>query len=160
MNPGHADRVLAALMSGDPAMPLQAAPLLRGGGAAISATMTEVTQNELDAKLATVGAQTDTKFVELSRQIDTKFAGLDLKFAQLEGRLSGLPSRWEMFGGLLALFVAVLAVLAFGGDRLALGLGQADARQQQLQRDAAQDAAMKATDRQFGELLRRIPAKQ
>ena len=90
-----------------------------GGGAKFNGMDSEL----IDAKVAAAEARVDTEF------------------AKLRGELQRLPGKGTVWAAAGSLFLGVLAILSFGGDRLALGLGQADARQAQLQRDAKQDAA-------------------
>jgi len=99
----------------------------------------DMDQDLVDAKMAAAEARVDTEF------------------AKLRGELQRLPGKATVWGAAGSLFLGVLAILSFGGDRLALGLGQADARQAQLQRDAAQDATAKETSAKLDEILKRIP---
>ena len=98
--------------------------------------MQSYAKDYVDQKLETERARTDTRFAELSGKIDTMSA-------MIEGRLRGIPSRWEMWLGLLGVVVAVVGMvftgLSYSGGRFDAGIGLADQRQEQLQRDEAQD---------------------
>ncbi|MFD1951892.1 hypothetical protein ACFSGX_14050 [Sphingomonas arantia] len=78
--------------------------------------------------------------------------------SRLMAKLDGLPTKATIWGSAGALFLGTLAVLSFAGDRFDAGIGNADTRQAQLQRDQIQDAAAAANARKLDELLRRTPA--
>jgi len=66
--------------------------------------------------------------------------------SRLGAKLDKLPSsdtvRNNIWGAALTVLGILLAVLAFGGDRFDAGIGQADSRQTQLERDSDQDNSM------------------
>lgn len=105
------------------------------------------------AKPADAPAEDEMDDRLLNAKIEASEARTDAKFAELKGLLASAPSRWDVWGGLLALFVAILGILAFGGDRLALGIGLADTRQEQLERDRAQDATANEINAKLDRLL-------
>lgn len=105
--------------------------------AAISKPMAD--QEIIDAKIQAAEARVDTKFAELRG---------DLKDFATKGTV------WGAVGTAVAAILGVLlAVLAFGGDRFDGGLGMADQRQAQLQKDARQDDAANAIDAKLDLIL-------
>lgn len=101
----------------------------------------------VDAKIAAAEARTDTKFAELRGDL-SKFATTG--------------AVWAAAGTAIATILGVLlAVMAFGGDRFDAGVGAGGAiapyAEQQRARDAKQDAADARRDRQFEEILKRLP---
>lgn len=109
------------------ALALENRSLKHGGGDGTSSGMDSV-----DAKIAAAEARTDTKFTEL------------------RGDLKAFATKNTVWGAAGSLFLGVLAVLAFAGDRFDAGIGQADTRQAQLERDQRQDAKL-------DEILKRLP---
>lgn len=75
---------------------------------------------------------------------------LEAAMGRIEGKLASMPSTAAMiatgFTSAVGVIGILLAALAFGGDRFDGGVGLADQRQEQLQRDAAQDAILKRLD--------------
>lgn len=111
-------------------------PLNHGGGGGTSGSMETV-----DAKIAAAEARTDTKFAELRGDLQ--------KFAT-KGTV------WGAVGSAVAAILGVLlALMAFGGDRFDAGLGQADVRQAQLERDAKQDADVVGMNSKLDALLQK-----
>ena len=86
----------------------------------------------MDAKLEAVEARTDAKFADLRTD-------LAAQFGDLKAELAKKPATGTLIGTAVAIVALILSALAFGGDRLALGIGLADQRQEQLKRDQAQD---------------------
>jgi hypothetical protein len=72
--------------------------------------------------------------LRLERSVDEEERGrTDTKFEQLRGdikaldaKVSGLPTRWDLGLGLLALFVALVSVLALGTALFGLGFSADD----------------------------------
>lgn len=104
----------------------------------------------VDAKIAAAEARTDAKFAELRGGLSSDFA--DLK-AEIKTELASKPGTATLIGTLAATAALILGALAYGGDRLQMGIGLADQRQAQLQRDNEQD-------RKFDEILKRLPPAQ
>ncbi len=78
------------------------------------------------------------------------------EFANLRADIARLPTTWTLIGTALAIVSITIAVLAFGGARLSGGLSLADQRQDQVRRDAAQDAALRQTNTKLDEILARL----
>ena len=112
--------------------------LKRGGGGGTLPPMETV-----DAKIAAAEARTDTKFAMLT-------GDLAAHFGDLKADLARKPGTGTLIGIAVAIVALILGALAYGGDRLAMGVGLADQRQEQLKRDDAQDERL-------AEILRRLP---
>jgi hypothetical protein len=97
----------------------------------------------IDAKIEAAEARTDTKFAMLT-------GDLTAHFGDLKADLARKPGTGTLIGIAVAIVALLLGALAYGGDRLALGVGLADQRQEQLKRDQAQD-------KKFDEILDRLP---
>ena len=126
-------------------------PLRGGGGGGTFPPMETV-----DAKIAAAEARTDTKFSDLRRDMD--------KLATTADVTAGANSnRNNVWGAALTVLAILLAILAFGGDRFDAGVNAGGAlapyAEQQRARDAQQDAADAKRDRQFEEILKRLPPK-
>lgn len=117
----------------------QQATLNPGGGGGTSGSMETV-----DAKIAAAEARTDTKFVQLRS---------DLKDFATKGDLHK-----TVWGATAVIIATILALASFGGDRFDAGLGMADQRQAQLERDAKQDAAVGSINSKLDELLEKAAA--
>lgn len=105
--------------------------LKQGGGGGMSGGMDTV-----DAKIAAAEARTDTKFAELRG---------DLKDFATKGTVWGAVA-----SGVVAILGVLVGLIAFGGDRFDAGIGMADVRQAQIERDQKQDAKL-------DEILKRLP---
>jgi hypothetical protein len=138
---------IARIEAGSNPFPLDELPLKNADGSGTSPDVEIV-----DAKIAAAEARTDTKFAELRTDLAKDFGALSTQ-------LASKPGTGTLIGTAVAIVGILLAALSYGGDRLAMGVGLADSRQEQLKRDQEQDTATKATDRKLDELLRRIPAK-
>jgi hypothetical protein len=90
----------------------------------------------------------------LETRLDARISTLATK-ADITASQSNM--RNNIWGAVGALFLGTLAVLSFAGDRFDSGFSMADKQEQQMQRDAAQDAASKARDQKYDEILRRLP---
>lgn len=126
---------------------------------------------ELKGEIATGQSRIETMFAELRADLvaqqgatNTAIADLrgDLRTAQsdtqgqietVKASVDGKPGKFDVWGGLLALFVAFIAVLAFGGDRLSTGIGLADQRLEQLERDRQQDNTATEINSKLDKLL-------
>lgn len=85
-------------------------------------------------------------------------AEMKSEFEKLRSDIARLPTTWTMVAILVSITGVVLAALAFAGARFSAGLSVADARQQQLERDAAQDKAVTGINAKLDQLLKRQPA--
>jgi len=96
----------------------------RGAGGTSDGMSTDL----MDAKIGQAKAEVDTEFANLRRELDK------------------LPGTWTVvttvIGSAVTLFLAIIAVLAFGGDRFDGGIGLASLQRDQLERDAKQDEAI------------------
>lgn len=101
-----------------------------GGGGGTSDGMDTV-----DAKIAASEARTDTKF------------------AQLRSDLKDFATKSTVWGAMGTAVALILASIAFGGDRFDAGMGVADVRQGQIERDAKQDASVKAINDKIDRLI-------
>ena len=124
----------------------QASPSLKsGGGDGTSDSMETV-----DAKIAAAEARTDTKFAELRGDIH-------LEFAEIKSELAKRPSTAALIGIVATSAVSVigiiLGVIAFGGDRFDAGVGMADIRQSQIERDASQDKSVQQINDKLDQLI-------
>lgn len=109
-------------------------PLQFGGGGGTSGGM-----DIMDAKIAAAEARTDTKFAELRS---------DLKDFATKGTVWGAVA-----SGVVAILGVLVGLIAFGGDRFDAGLGMADVRQAQAERDAKQDQAVKDINAKLDQLI-------
>lgn len=113
--------------------------LKTGGGDDTSGYMEPASKEYVDLKTALTSAQNDARFAEVLSEIRS-----------LRGLVEGKPSTWQMVGAVFAgaatILGVILAALAYGGDRFDGGIGLADQRQEQIQRDAEQDAIIKRLD--------------
>ena len=93
----------------------------------------------------------------IDRSMDAVRAQNDARFAEVLGEIRGLrqdisekPSVWQMtgvvFAGAATILGVALAALSYGGDRFDGGVGMADQRFEQIQRDAEQDAIIRRLD--------------
>jgi hypothetical protein len=95
------------------------------------------TRVEMDAKLETAAARTDTKFAELLGAIQTSNAeiggkidllksDIDGKIGAVQARVDMLPGKWTVFGTVmgtaLGLAALVFAMIQYGGDTFATGI--------------------------------------
>jgi hypothetical protein len=117
-------------------------PLKGGGGGGTSNGMTVPIKDYVDARDAAVTSD------------------MHAEFAKLRSDLARLPSTATLITTGLVIVGIILAAMAFGGDRFSAGISLADQRQQQLQRDQAQDAAAKRNDVKLDEILKRLPSKR
>lgn len=104
---------------------------------AVAAPKDDMTDNissqaYIDRSMDAVRAQNDARFAEVL----TEIKGVGVRLDHIE---KGQISPWQVWGAALTSFLAVLAVLAFGGDQFGLGAGLAEQRQGQIVRDQAQD---------------------
>lgn len=113
--------------------------LKTGGGGGTSGFMDPASKEYVDLKTALTSAQNDARFSEVLSEIRS-----------LRDLIEGKPSTWQMVGAVFAgaatILGVILAALAYGGDRFDGGIGLADQRQEQLRRDAAQDALISRLD--------------
>lgn len=113
--------------------------LKTGGGGGTFGFMEPASKEYVDLKTALTSAQNDARFSEVLSEIRS-----------LRGLVEGKPSTWQMIGAVFAgaatILGVILAALAYGGDRFDGGIGLADQRQEQIQRDADQDAIIKRLD--------------
>lgn len=91
-------------------------------------TSVDMSADLLDAKIGQAKAEVDTEFANLRRELDK------------------LPGTWTLvttvIGSAVTLFLAIIAVLAFGGDRFDGGIALAGMQRDQIERDARQDEAI------------------
>ena len=116
-------------------------PLKGGGGGGTSGGMNVSMKDYVDARDAAVASD------------------MHAEFANVRADIAKLPTTWTLVATALAIVSILVAVLAFGGARFSAGISLADQREQQLVRDANQDAAVKKTDAKLDEILKRLPAK-
>jgi len=125
----------------------------------IDGVMQAVTSSrgELEGKIENLQTTLDGKINTSQAAIDGRIGSVE---ATLSGRISTVDatiaskaSPRDIWLAALAVFGAVLAALAFGGDRLSVGLGLADQRQDQMQLDAAQNNMAVSIDRKLDRLL-------
>lgn len=87
--------------------------------------MAEMTREEIDAKIAASEARNATGLERAMGEVRTEFAALRGAIQTLDAKVSALPGRWELaafiIGTAIALFAAILSVLAFGGDNFSVG---------------------------------------
>lgn len=97
------------------------------------------TQAYIDRSMDAVRAQNDARFAEVLSEI-----------RDIRGLISSKPSTWQLvatvFAGAATILGVALAALSYGGDRFDGGVGVADQRYEQIQRDAEQDAIIKRLD--------------
>jgi hypothetical protein len=89
----------------------------------------------VDAKIAAVEARTDTKF------------------AELRGDLKDFATKSTVWRGVAVVIATLLAAMAFGGDRFDAGIGMADVRQAQMQKDADQDKTVHEINGKLDQLI-------
>lgn len=93
----------------------------------------------------------------IDAKIEAAEARIDTKFAELRGDLKDFATKGTVWGAVATAIASILgvllAVLAFGGDRFDGGLGLADQRQAQLQKDERQDEAANAIDAKLDLIL-------
>lgn len=101
-----------------------------------STTSKPMSDELTDAKIAAAEARTDAKFAELRGDFSREFT-------EIKTTLTHMPSTLTIWGASFTVAVSVigilLAVIAFGGDRFDAGLGMADVRQAQAEKDKKQD---------------------
>lgn len=97
------------------------------------------TQAYIDRSMDAVRAQNDARFAEVLSEI-----------RDIRGLIASKPSTWQLvatvFAGAATILGVALAALSYGGDRFDGGVGIADQRYEQIQRDAAQDAIIRRLD--------------
>lgn len=108
--------------------------LKHGGGGGTSGGMETV-----DAKIAASEARTDTKFAELRGDLKDFATSKDL--------------RNNVWGAALALITVGAALVAFGGDRFDAGVGIADMKVVQVERDNKQDEAVDRIEGKLDQLI-------
>lgn len=92
------------------------------------------------------------EYVDL--KLDAVMTRIDGKFDLLNQRMGDLEKRTPSIGAIIAtaftsavgIVGVLLAAMAFGGDRFDSGIGLADQRQDQIERDADQDAIIRRLD--------------
>jgi hypothetical protein len=113
----------------DSRMPLKVVAPLRNTQKTDGAAMADMTREEIDAKLATVEARTETRFVELSGKLDrvvdsisslrgevgavrtdNKFTRLTIIVAVVGSVIAGLAALWVTQSNMLASFSAGIAL--------------------------------------------------
>lgn len=108
---------------------------------------------ELRADLATQQGATNTAIADLRGDLKTAQSDTQGKFDTVKASVDAKPGKFEIWSGFVALFVAFVAILAFGGDRLSTGIGLADQRQEQLERDREQDNSSTQINSKLDKLL-------
>lgn len=97
------------------------------------------TKDYIDRSMDAVRAQNDARFAEVLSEI-----------RDIRGLISSKPSTWQLvatvFAGAATILGVALAALSYGGDRFDGGVNLADQRQEQIQRDAEQDAIIRRLD--------------
>lgn len=124
------------------------APLQGGGGGGTSGGVELSMKDYVDARDAAVVSD-----------MKAEFAGLRAEFSELRAQIARLPTTGTLIATALVAIGIVIAVMAYGGSTFSTGISLADQRQQQLKRDAEQDAALRRTDAKLDEILKRLPAK-
>jgi hypothetical protein len=118
---------------------------------------------ELPLKGGSGGGTSGSMTVPMKDYVDSRDAAvtsdMHAEFANLRADMARLPTTGTLITTALVIVGIILAAMAFGGDRFSAGISLADQRQQQLQRDAAQDAAAKRNDAKLDEILKRLPPK-
>jgi hypothetical protein len=79
-----------------------------------------------ESKIAASEARGDTRLERVRGESSTQFEQLRGDIKALDAKVSGLPSRWDLGLGLLALFVALVSVLALGTALFGLGFSADD----------------------------------
>lgn len=98
----------------------------------------------------------DLKLAAAMNEVRGEFSLLNQRLGSLEART---PTWWSVLGAVMIGVGIVLAALSFAGDRFDGGIGLADQRQEQIQRDAEQDAIIKRLDALLAEQARQaVPA--
>lgn len=104
----------------------------------------------IDARADAVRAENESRFSDVLSEIKG-----------LKSLVESKPSTWQMvgaiFGAAATILGVLLAALAFGGDRFDGGLGMAEQRQEQIQRDTDQDAIIKRLDALLSQSTTREP---
>lgn len=97
------------------------------------------TKDYIDRSMDAVRAQNDARFAEVLSEI-----------RDIRGLIATKPSTWQLvatvFAGAATILGVALAALSYGGDRFDGGVGMADQRFEQIQRDEDQDAIIRRLD--------------
>jgi hypothetical protein len=80
-------------------------------------------------------------------------ARTDALESRLIGRLDQLAGKSTIWTAVATGTAIILAVLAFAGDRFDAGMGTADLRAAQIQRDDKQDASMRSVNEKLDKLI-------
>lgn len=96
------------------------------------------TQRYVDLKTEATRAQNDARFAEVRSDL-----------AAIGAKLDSAPSRWTVVGAAVSLFLGLLAVLAFAGDRFDGGMSAADLVVQQRENSSRLDGV----DHKLGVIL-------
>ncbi|SET75753.1 hypothetical protein [Paracoccus homiensis] len=104
----------------------------------------EISQKDyIDRSMETVRAQNDARFAEVLGEI----RGIGQRLQHIESSQLSARQLWgAVLTGAATVLGVMLAALAFGSDRFDGGVGMADQRLEQMQRDAEQDAIIKRLD--------------
>lgn len=90
-------------------------------------------------------------------KIQASEARTDTKFAELRGDLKNFATKSTVWQGVAVIIATLLAAMAFGGDRFDAGIGQADIRQAQLERDKKQDESVSRIEQKLDKLIAAQP---
>jgi hypothetical protein len=107
-------------------------PALKGGGGGGTSDDMALLKDYVDARDEAVETRLNSKLDTLATHKDV---------------------RNNVWGAVAAALALGIGLIAFGGDRFDAGVGMADYRQAQLQRDASQDRQMIAVDRKLDLIL-------
>ena len=93
----------------------------------------------------------------LKDYVDSRTEALE---SRLLSKLEALSTKGTIWGAVATGTAIILAVLAFAGDRFDAGLGNADRRLEQLQRDQKQDDAMKSVGQKLDKIISSTDQRQ
>jgi hypothetical protein len=98
------------------------------------------------------GGGTSGPMVPLKDYVDARDEAVE---SRLLAKLDALPTTSTLWATAATIVGVILAAMAFGGDRFDSGIGMADQRQEQLQRDARQDKAVSEMNGKLDVLINR-----
>lgn len=129
----------------------------RSGGEAVDLRLLqsqyEKQKAELDQLKSGGGGGTFTGMDTIDAKIAASEARTDTKFEALRADLKDFATKGTVWQAAATVIAVVLAAIAFGGDRFDAGMGMADVRQAQMQRDAEQDASVQSIEKKIDQLI-------
>jgi hypothetical protein len=84
----------------------------------------DMSREEVDAKIEASEARTDTKFAQLMGEMKAGFARMDERMGAIERSTAGIKATVIVTG--IAIVGLVVAVMAYGSDRIGLGASISD----------------------------------